>query len=68
MNEMSDQANIKKIAIDLIENLPNDVTFDDIQYHLFVIQKLQKAEKQISSGETIPHDEVMEKLKKKWFP
>jgi hypothetical protein len=68
MNEMSDSANSKKIAIDLIENLPNDVTLDDIQYHLFVIQKLQKADQQISSGETIPHDEVMEKLKKKWFP
>jgi hypothetical protein len=53
MNEMSDQANIKKIAIDLIENLPNDVTFDDIQYHLFVIQKLQKAEQQISMGEKL---------------
>lgn len=68
MNEMSNSVNSKKIAIDLIENLPNDVTLDDIQYHLFVIQKLQKAEHQISSGETIPHDEVMEKLKKKWFP
>ncbi len=68
MNEMSNSATSKKIAIDLIENLPNDVTLDDIQYHLFVIQKLQKADQQISSRETIPHDEVMEKLKKKWFP
>lgn len=65
---MSGGINSKKIAMDLIENLPNDVTLEDIQYHLFVIQKIKIAEQQIEKGETIPHSEVMEKLKKKWFP
>ena len=59
---------MKKMAMNLIHNLPNDVTLEDIQYHLFVIQKIRKAEQQIKAGETIPHKEVMEKLKKKWFP
>lgn len=65
---MSDSLNSKKMALDLIQNLPNDVTLDDIQYHLFVVQKIQKAETQINMNETIPHAEVMEKLKRKWFP
>lgn len=65
---MSDRMNSKKMALDLIQNLPNDVTLDDIQYHLFVIQKIQKAEKQINKKETIPHAEVMKRLKRKWFP
>ena len=43
------------------------ITLEDIQYHLFVKQKLLKAEKQISEGKTISHEEVMEKARKKWF-
>jgi len=65
---MSDGSNIKQIVVDLIRNLPNDVTLEDIQYHLFVKQKIQKAEQQIEAGEIIPHKDVMEKLKTKWFP
>jgi len=65
---MSDGSNIKQMVVDLIRNLPNDVTLEDIQYHLFVKQKIQKSEQQIEAGEIIPHKDVMEKLKKKWFP
>ena len=64
---------IKEDIIKLIQELPDDATLEDIQYHLFVKQKLLraeqqiKAEKQISDGKTIPHEEVMEKAREKWF-
>ncbi|TFF63471.1 MAG: hypothetical protein EU521_01555 [Promethearchaeota archaeon] len=58
---------IKEEVIDLIKKLPDDVTLEDIQYHLFVKQKLKIAENQIKEGNTIPHYEVMERIKKKWF-
>lgn len=58
---------LKEDIIKLIQDLPDDVTLEDIQYHLFVRQKLQKAEEQIKEGKTIPHEEVMEKIRKKWF-
>ena len=63
---MGEGSNIKQEVVNLINNLPEDVTIEDIQYHLFVRQKIQKAEKQIEAGETIPHAEVMEKFRKKW--
>ena len=59
--------NIKEEVIKLINDLPEDITLEDIQYHLFVKQKLLKAQKQISERKTIPHEQVMEKAKKKWF-
>ena len=65
---MSDGSNIKQMVVDLIRNLPNDVTLENIQYHLFVMQKILMAEQQIEDGKIIPHKDVMEKLKKKWFP
>jgi len=62
---VSNGINIKEEVIKLIKELPEDTTIEDIQYHLFVKQKLLKAEKQISEGKTIPHEEVMEKHYKK---
>jgi len=58
---------IKEDIINLIQELPDDATLEDIQYHLFVKQKLLRAEEQIKEGKTIPHEEVMEKARKKWF-
>lgn len=58
---------LKEEVIELIKKLPEDVTLEDIQYHLFVKQKLLTSEKQISEGKTSPHNEVMERASKKWF-
>jgi len=58
---------IKEEIINLIQELPDDATLEDIQYHLFVKQKLLRAEEQIKEGKTIPHEEVLEKARKKWF-
>ena len=58
---------IKEDIIKLIQELPDDATLEDIQYHLFVKQKLLRAEQQIKEGKTLPHEEVMEKAREKWF-
>ncbi len=58
---------VKEEIIKLIQELPDDATLEDIQYHLFVKQKLLRAEEQIKEGKTIPHEQVMEKARKKWF-
>lgn len=58
---------IKEDVIKLIQELPDDITLEDIQYHLFVKQKLLRAEEEIKEGKTIPHEKVMEKVRSKWF-
>lgn len=63
----SNNLNVKKEVIKLIKDLPEDATLEDIQYHLFVKQKLLRAESQINEGKTHPHDQVIERVKKKWF-
>ncbi len=62
---MSEGSNIKQDVVNLINKLPEDVTIEDIQYHLFVRRKLNNAVRQIVAEETIPHDKVMENLRKK---
>jgi hypothetical protein len=58
---------VKEDIIKLIQDLPDDATLEDIQYHLFVKQKLLRTEEQIKERKTIPHEEVIEKARKKWF-
>ncbi len=64
---VSNGINIKEEVIKLIKELPEDIILEDTQYHLFVKQKLLKAEKQIREGKITPHEQVMERAKKIWF-
>ncbi len=50
----------------LIERMPDDFTLEDLQYRLFVLQKLERAEYQLTQGcKTSTLDEMRE-LAKKW--
>jgi len=56
----------KKKLHDLIERMPDDFTLEDLQYHLFVLQKLEKAEEDLKQGcKTYTLDE-MRKITKNW--
>jgi hypothetical protein len=41
----------------LLDRLPDDVTLQDIQYHLDVVVKVLEAESQLERGEGITQDE-----------
>jgi hypothetical protein len=50
----------------LLDRLPDDVTLEDIQYHLDVVVKVLEAEASIERGEGIPHAEVVRYFEEKW--
>ena len=51
----------------LLDRLPDDCSLDDILYHLYVIQKVDRGLAEADSGRTIPHEEVAEELRRKWL-
>jgi hypothetical protein len=53
---------IKQEALDCLNMLPDTVDWEDIQYALYVIQKVEKGRKEISEGKGIPLDEAREYL------
>ncbi len=57
--------NLKEDIITLIKNLPEDVTIDDIMYHLYVKKKILSGIEQLDQGKGIPHEKVMENVKKR---
>ncbi|HEX4132190.1 MAG TPA: hypothetical protein VHZ24_19325 [Pirellulales bacterium] len=42
----------------LLEQLPDDATYEDIQYTIYVRQKIENAIKQADEGNLIPQEEV----------
>jgi len=58
-------SNLKEEIIDLIRKLPEDVTIDDIMYHLYVKKKILSGIKELDQGKVIPHEQTMESAKKR---
>jgi hypothetical protein len=61
---MGEIKNIKAEAVRLIQSLPEDCTFEDIQYHLYVLQKVERGIRSLEEEGGIPHEEVRERLAK----
>jgi len=57
-------ATAKVEAGNIIKSLPDDISFEDIQYHLFVAEKLRKSREQIKEGKVFTQKEVEKRLKK----
>jgi len=56
----------KKELHDLIERMPDDFTLEDLQYRLFILQKLEKAEYQLKQGHKTTTLDEMRDLVKEW--
>jgi predicted transcriptional regulator len=47
---------------ELLDNLPDDASLEDIQYHLYVRQKIQRGLAAAEQGRTIAHEEVVRRM------
>ncbi len=52
----------KEEAMHLISRLPEEVTWEDIMYRLYVKQKIDEGLKAAEAGRIISHDEVKEQF------
>jgi hypothetical protein len=50
----------------LLDSLPDDCTFEDVQYGLFVLERIRQGRESIDRGDLISHDEVKRQTEK-WF-
>ena len=55
----------KEEVMELLKEVPDDSTFEEIQYHLYVRQKIQRGIKDVEEGRTHTQEE-MEKRMEKW--
>lgn len=52
----------KATVLKLLEQLPEETTLEEIQYHLYVLQKIRAGQNAVDNGQVIPHEDVMREL------
>jgi hypothetical protein len=53
---------VKEEVRKLLEQLPDDVSFEDVQYHIYVRQKLERGFEDLRDGRTLTEDEMEQRL------
>lgn len=54
----------KQEVSDLLNRLPDDCTSEDVQYHLYVLQKIERGLKDVEEGRVYTQEEVEKKMSK----
>jgi len=57
-------ATAKKQVQELLEALPDDASFEDIQYQIYVRQQVQRGLDDVQAGRVVSHEEVQKRLAK----
>ncbi len=57
-------ATAKQTVQEVLEQMPDDCSLEDVQYQLYLRQKLDKSRLAASEGRVVSHAEVKERLSK----
>ena len=49
---------VKAEAIRLIESLPEHCSLEDIQYHLYIVQKIRRGQADVNEGRLVSQEEA----------
>ncbi len=49
---------------ELLKKLPDDCTLEDVQYHIYVLEKIRRGEERAEKEGTLTQDEVEKRLRK----
>ncbi len=55
---------VKEEVKSLLQKLPDNCTFEDVQYHLYVIEKIQRGIDRAEKEGTIPQEEIERRMSK----
>ena len=61
---MSATLSAKQTSLRLIERLDEDVTFEDIIYELYFLQKVERGLQDVKEGHTATHEEVRKEFER----
>jgi len=56
----------KENVRELLDRIPDNASFEDIQYHIYVCQKIERGLKDVEEGRLLGQDEV-ERRMAKWL-
>lgn len=57
----------KQEVAQLLDQLPDDATLEDIQYHVYVLEKINRGRADIAAGRSFTTEQAKERLSR-WLP
>ncbi len=54
----------KAEAASMLEAMPDDSSFEDIQYHLYVLEKIKRGIERAETGGVVSHEDAKARLNK----
>lgn len=55
-------ATAKQDARKILDGLPEEASLEDIQYHLYVLQRIGRGREDVETGRVVTQDEVEQRL------
>lgn len=55
-------SSVKEAARSIVDNLPEQATWDDLMYELYVKRKVEAGLQAAAEGRTVPHEEARARL------
>lgn len=52
----------KQLVLEAVQALPDDATFEDIEYHLHVRARIEEGLRAADEGRVVPHEEVKRRM------
>lgn len=52
----------KQEVLKILDALPEDASLEDIQYHLYVLQRIERGRQDVEAGRVIPQDEIERRM------
>ena len=54
----------KQEVLELVQDLPEEASLEDIQYHLYVLQKIRKGLEDVEEGRVVSRAEMKKRFEK----
>jgi predicted transcriptional regulator len=51
----------------LLDRLPDDCSVEDVLYHLYVLQAVERGREDAAAGRVMSHEEVESAMRRKWL-
>lgn len=56
----------KQVVLEALQALPDDASFEDIEYHLYVRARVEEGLRSADEGRVVPHEEVQRRMAEWW--
>ena len=52
----------KQDVLDLVQQMPDEIDIEELQYRLYVLEKLRRSEESIRAGRVVSHEEAKRQM------